>query len=663
MILSHFYILGLLRLTTARLLGSSFGIPSYDIFNPSLNATFDYVVVGAGNAGIPVAVRLAEAGFHVALVEAGSYASLGNGNFSQVPLYASAFQSTFLSSIRNPRTDWGQLTQPQADIVRLYPQGKALGGSTSRGHQAYTFGTTSSYDRWAEMVNDASYLFENFRSWLHKPLNFTRPVLAPPANSSVHYGPDLEHDQSGPVSVTFGAHTWPWSSLMQKAFRQAGILESLHGFTSGSLMGSGCQLMTVDSETFTKESSETSYLQKLGLKNENLVVYTNALATKVIFDVDRRAVGVEVDFSGVFLTLLGRKEIVLSAGAFRTPQLLMLSGIGPRDILTKHDIPVISELPGVGQDLGDHVAIGIARQVAVTTTAELQWNPDYAQAALKDYHSDRPKGPFTTYAGDLLAFEKLPSKFLRRLSPSTQQALDALPPDWPHVEHVALSLYGGPSPGFLGSPDGQNWATLATAIVSPFSRGNVTINSTDPHANPIVNPAYFSDERDTEFAIQAFRRVRDILNQTSLSDVLVGTKSFPPPSMVETDEDVAKYVRMAATSLFQASGTAKMGREGDPMAVINSKARVFGVSNLRVVDASSFPLLMPSHIQATICKSYLLVAPYISGENLRLTLFLDGLAEKIADDMIEDAKKSHGHHKFYDDGAGQQLILADGRGT
>jgi choline dehydrogenase len=607
MILSYFYLLGLLRLITARLLGSSFGIPSYDIFNPSPNATFDYVVVGAGNGGMPVAVRLAEAGFRVALVEAGSYASLGNGNFSQVPLYASAFQSTFPGSIRNPQTDWGQLTEPQADIVRLYPQGKSLGGSTARGHQTYTFGTTSSYDRWAEIVNDESYMFENFRSWLHKPLNFTRPVLARPANSSVQYAPRLEHDQSGPVSVTFGAYAWPWSSWMQKAFLQAGILKSLNGFTSGSLLGSGYQLMTVDSGTFTKESSETSYLQKLGLGNENLIIYTNVLATKVVFDAKKRAVGVEVDCSGVIVTLLAEEEIILSAGAFRTPQLLMLSGIGPRETLKNYNIPLISELPGVGQDLGDHVAIGIARQVAVTTTAELQWNPDYAHSALEDYRSDGPKGPFTTYVGDLLAFEKLPSRFLRRLSPSTQQTLDALPSDWPHVEHVALSLYAGPSKGFLGSPDGRNWATLATAMVSPFSRGNVTINSTDPHTNPIVNPAYFSDERDIELAIQAFRRVQDILNQTSLSDVLVGTESFPPSSLVETDEDVSRFVKIAATSLFQASGTAKMGRKGDPTAVIDSKARVFGVSNLRVVDASSFPLLMPSHIQATICKSYLLV--------------------------------------------------------
>ncbi|KAH7374219.1 GMC oxidoreductase [Cadophora sp. MPI-SDFR-AT-0126] len=637
MLLTHLYCLGLLRSTTARLLGSSFGIPSYDIFNPSPNATFDFVVVGAGNAGLPLAVRLAEAGFRVALVEAGSYASIGNGNFSQVPLYASAFQSTSPSSPRNPQTDWGQLTEPQAGTERIYPQGKALGGSTSRGHQAYTFGTTSSYDQWAEMVNDVSYSFKNFRQWLHKPLNFTRPVLGHPENSSLLFAPDLESVRSGPVSITFGNHIWPWSSSMKNAFLQAGIPKSLNGFTSGSLIGSGWQLMTVDSENFTKESSETSYLQKLGIKNNNLVVYANTLATRVIFDTDKRAVGVLVDFSGVLLTLLVGREVVLSAGAFRTPQLLMLSGIGPHDTLREHGIPLISELAGVGQNLGDHVAIGIAREVAVATTAELQWNEKYAQAALADYHSNRPKGPFTTYAGDLLAFEKLPPRFLHRLSPSARQALDALPPDWPHLEHVALSLYGGPSHGFIGSPDGQNWATLATAIVSPFSRGNVTINSTDPHVNPIVNPAYFSDERDIELAIQAFRRVQDILNQTSLANVLVGMKSFPPPSMIKTDEDVSKYVQIAATSLFQASGTAKMGRKNETMAVLDSNARVFGVSSLRVVDASSLPLLMPSHIQATMY----------------------GLAEKIADDMLKDAKKSHGHSKFHDDGAGQQPMMSD----
>ncbi|KAE8421060.1 glucose-methanol-choline oxidoreductase [Aspergillus pseudocaelatus] len=597
--------------------GSSFGLPTFDIFNVSASVTFDYIVIGAGTAGIPVAVRLAEAGNTVALIEAGSLHHLGNGNFSQVPLYASAFQHTYPGSMINPIVDWNLTTTPQAGLNRLYPQGKAVGGTSTRSHQAFTFAPKSSYQEWADAVDDQSYTWENFTPYLTKPINFTVPSLSYRfSNSTPRSPPHWKRHTSGPLQITFSNHVWPWATWIRKALIGLGFEENRDGFVGGSLHGVAHQLSTLDATSFTKETSDSSYLNRLGINNENLVVYTNALATRILFDTSKTANGVEFDYGGLLLKVSCRKEVIVSAGAFHSPQLLMLSGIGPKATLEQYGINVISDLAGVGQNLGDHVCAGISRKVSVPTTAELQWNADAAAQALKDYQSSPPRGPYTTYAADLLAFEKLPQRYRRNLRRFTRNSLDNIDADRPELEFVALSAYGGPHSGFLGSPDGHNWATLAVALVSPFSRGNVSIISDRAHDNPIVNPAWMSDPRDPEIALQAFRRLQDILNSTFLAPVLVGHEAFPPASALETDSQVLAFVQNYTNPLFQASGTAKMGRKSDPMAVIDSKARVFGVKNVRIVDASSLPILLPSHIQGTIY----------------------GLAEKIADDIIRHDK-------------------------
>ncbi|KAF9884908.1 hypothetical protein FE257_000899 [Aspergillus nanangensis] len=587
----------------SRLIGSSFGPPTFDIFNVSASVTFDYIVIGAGTAGIPLAVRLAEAGSTVALVEAGSLHHLGNGNFSQVPLYASAFQHTYPGSMINPMVDWNLTTTPQTGLNRLYPQGKAVGGTSTRSHQAFMFAPKSSYQKWADVVNDQSYTWEAITPYLTKPINFTVPSLSYRfSNSTARSPPHWKSHTSGPLQITFSNYAWPWATWIKKALIGLGFEENLDGFVGGSLYGVAHQLSSLDATSFTKETSDSSYLNRLGLKNENLVVYTNALVTQILFDDYRAAKGVKFDYGGLQLKLSCRKEVIVSAGAFRSPQLLMLSGIGPKATLEQHGINVISDLAGVGQNLGDHVCAGISRRVRVPTTAELQWNADAAAQAIKDYEASPPRGPYTSYAADLLAFEKLPETYRRKLSRAARNSLDHLDTDRPEIEFVAFSAYGGPHSGFIGSPDGHNWATLAVALVSPFSRGNVSILSDRAQDNPIVNPAWMSDPRDTDIALQAFRRLQDILNSTFLAPVLDGHEAFPPASLLETDSQILAFIQKYTNPLFQASGTAKMGQKSDPMAVIDSKARVFGVKNVRVVDASSLPILLPSHIQGTVCK-------------------------------------------------------------
>ena len=587
-----------------RLLGSSFAGSAFNIFNPSPNATYDYVIVGGGNAGIPVAVRLAEAGHSVALVEGGSFYEIGNSNFSQVPLYAPAFSGPDPNGV-SPMVDWNFTTTPQTgedNQVKLYPRGKTLGGSSARNYQAFHFGTNGSYQQWANMVGDDSYKMENFGEYLHKPLNFTQPASSRAANGTAQYAQNLLQDKQGPLQVTFGAYTWAFSTWARLAFAQVGMPNRQDGFTAGALHGNSYELLTIDATSFTRDSSETSYLRRLGLKDPNLIVYPNTLAKRVIFNTDKKATGVEIDFGGLPRTLHARNEVVLSGGAFQSPQLLMISGIGPKATLDKFNIPVLVDLAGVGQNMWDHVLGGISYRVDVVTTAHLETDPAYAQNALDEYLSETPRGPLTSFASDILAFEKLPSPYRNKLSNATLLGLQQFPGDWPELEYFLSSGYAGPQAGYLGSPDGLDYGSLYVGLVAPFSRGNVTIQSADMADKPIINPNWLEDPRDQDVVVQAWHRLREIFGASALKPILIGEEAYPGLANTTTDEQILQHIRSAFSSVLHASCTCKMGRSNDTMAVVDSQARVFGVEGLRVVDASSFALLPPGHPQATVCK-------------------------------------------------------------
>ncbi len=587
-----------------RLLGSSFAAPAFNIFNPSPNATYDYVVVGGGNAGIPVAVRLAEAGFTVALIEGGSFYEIGNSNFSQVPLYAPAFSGPDPNGV-SPMVDWNFLTTPQTgedNQVKLYPRGKTLGGSSARNYQAFHFGTNGSYRQWADMVGDDTYQMENFAEYLHKPLNFTPPASSRAANGTAQFARNLLQDKKGPLQVTYGAYAWAFSTWARLAFSQVGMANREDGFTTGALHGNSYELLTVDATSFTRDSSETSYLQRLGLNNPNLIVYPNTLAKRVLFNSDKKATSVEIDFGGLPRTLDARKEIILSGGAFQSPQLLMVSGIGPKATLDKYNIPVLVDLPGVGQNMWDHVLGGISYRVDVVTSARLGADPAYAQSSLDQYLSEPPRGPLTAFASDILAFEKLPAPYRSKLSNVTLHGLQQFASDWPELEYFLNSAYAGPQAGYLGSPDSLDYGSLYVGLVAPFSRGNVTIQSADMADKPIINPNWLSDPRDQDVVVQAWHRLRQIFGASSLKPILIGEEAYPGLANTTTDAQILDHIRSAFGSVLHASCTCKMGRRNDTMAVVDSQARVFGVTNLRVVDASAFALLPPGHPQATVCK-------------------------------------------------------------
>lgn len=277
---------------------------------------------------------------------------------------------------------------------------------------------------------------------------------------------------------------------------------------------------------------------------------------------------------------------------------------------------------------------GPAYAVNVVTHSLLGNSPRFRELQIDAFNSNQT-GILTNNGNDFIGFEKFPASFRANFSNSTRSSLEALPPDWPELEWVISDTYSGYFQDLAtGSPvDGKNYFTPVMGLLAPFSRGNVTINSSDTTVNPIVNPNLLGDPRDQEQAIAAYRRARQLPQTAAMKPVVIGDEAFPGLN-VTLDEDILRVIQASASTIWHASCTCKMGTADDPRAVVDSKARVFGFQNLRVVDASALPFLPPIHPTSTICKYAQTLSAYVR----RRLMIADAFAEKIADDMLNDGR-------------------------
>lgn len=220
-----------------------------------------------------------------------------------------------------------------------------------------------------------------------------------------------------------------------------------------------------------------------------------------------------------------------------------------------------------------------------------------------DLYNTKRTGMLTNTGDDMLGWEKLPESSRRKLSKSAQAALAEFPADWPEVEFLLDDEFVGSAKDLLDDAptDGKMYASVAIAVITPLSRGNVTILSNDTSINPAISPNFLLDPRDAEVAVQAFKRARALWDTPALQEISIGDEVFPGKN-VTTDEEILEVIRANSLEVYHASATNKMGRRNDPMAVVDSKARVIGVEGLRVVDISAFPFLPPGHPQATVCE-------------------------------------------------------------
>ncbi|PHH82008.1 hypothetical protein CDD82_7325 [Ophiocordyceps australis] len=586
-----------------------------------VDKAFDYIVVGGGTAGNAIGTRLAEGGFSVAIVEAGAYYDVTKDGVHNIPS-ADCFNLGGHENAKVPEMDWSIMTEPQAGAYqrRIHiSRGKCLGGSSALNGMVYQRPSSQAYDQWAEAVGDDSYRREFFEPYYKKSVNFTMPHHSRRlANASA---PDDASDfaantEGGPVQVGFSNWIAPWSTWVEKALDSAGISKTL-GSDRGELLGHHYTRTTIRASDSTRSTSVEYILAAMKKGVTTLKVFTKTQATKILLDGEKRAVGVKVWSKGAEYRLEAANEVIVSAGAFHSPHLLMLSGIGPPTTLKQHGIPVEAVLPGVGQNMWDHVMFAPSWHINTPAIGTVFSRPWTMSKYMKQFKQSRD-GPLASNNVELISWEKLPAKYRTRFSPETAQRLQSeFSADWPEAEYMAAALHLGnwAVPALQQPMDGKAYGSILCGLNAPLSRGNVTLKSASPFDNPLVNPNYLSDEADRQVIVAMYRRVRDIWKTPELQAVTIGGEYFPGDH-IQTDDEMLDAIRKSLMTIWHPACTCKMGSSKDPMAVVDSQARVFGVDRLRVVDASAFPILPPGHPQATVYA----------------------LAEKIADAIIKASR-------------------------
>jgi choline dehydrogenase len=591
--------------------GSSFGVPS-------INAAYDYVVVGGGTAGLTLAQRLVEqqAG-SVAVIEAGTFYELSNGNLSEVPAWAVYWNGNVPSDYQ-PMADWGYVTTPQKGANNMemhYPRGKSLGGSSARNYMIYHRPTKGSMDRWAEKVGDKSYSWDQFLPWMEKSITFipeNKELRL--ANASQPYSVETLSKGTGPLKLTFANWVYAFPTWASKAMNKIGIPFREEGLQDGGLMGHAYSMYTIDPETQIRASSSSAFLEPALEEGEpDYTVYPLTMAKKIIFDSSKKATGVQVDTAGAVYTLSARKEVILAAGAIGSPQLLQVSGVGPKDVIKKLGVPQVAELAGVGKNFQDQLLFGVSHPVNLVT-ASSYGRPGYIQEQEKLFN-EKGAGSLSSVGADMTGWEKVPAASRKNLSPDVRATLDKLPADWPELEYIAFSGYGGNGSTFTTSDpgDGKQYATFTVVLVAPLSRGSVTATSKDTSVAPAIDPAYLTHKGDVEVALAGFKRAREFWASDAIKPVVLGGEAFPGANF-KTDEQIIKQIRGGFQTIYHGSCTCAMGTAKDPMAVIDTQARVYGVKGLRVVDASSFPMLPPGHPQSIVYALAEKIACDISGK-------------------------------------------------
>lgn len=514
---------------------------------------YDYVIAGGGSAGSVLAARLSEdPGVSVCLVEAG-----GDG---RGPLFRTPLGMLPMLPGRPPIANWAFETVPQPGLGgrRSYqPRGKALGGSGAIGGMLYTRGHPRDYDGWADLGCTGW-------SWL-KVLSYFR------RSENNERGRDIFHADEGPLRVANQRSPRPVSLAFVQACAESGI--RLNDDFNGSRQdGAGLYQVTQyfgDGRNGQRCSSATAYLHPAASR-PNLTVVTGAHVTGIVFD-GRAATGIRFRRKGLLQEVTATREVILSAGVFGSPQLLLLSGIGPATELALHGIPTLQELPGVGKNLQDNIDFTVLWTSRDSDMLGL--SPRGALGLLG--HALRWKrtgtGMLASPGAEAGAFVKSDPALDR---PDLQ--LHFVPG---LIDDHARKLHYGP--GF----------SCHVCVLRPYSRGEVGLHDRDPLSPPRIDPRYLEDERDAALLLKGVRLARRVMEAAAL-DGYRGRELYLDG--VETDEELLQHIRRRADTIYQPVGTCRMGR--DEMSVVDPELKVRGIERLRVVDASVMPTLIGGNI-------------------------------------------------------------------
>ena len=529
------------------------------------NTTFDTIIVGAGTAGSLLANRLsAERGRRVLLLEAG-----GKDDYHWIHIPVG-----YLHCIGNPRTDWLYQTEADAGLngrSLRYPRGKVLGGCSSINGMIYMRGQARDYEHWADLTGDDAWRWRNVLQAFRRHEDHWRldqPGQADAAFEQLHG--NRRTGSSGEWRVERQRLRWDILDAFAQAAQQAGI-PATQDFNGGDNEGVG--YFEVNQKGGWRWNTAKAFLRPTCYGRPNFELWTHAQATRLVTerqpDGTLRCTGVQVWTGREMVTAHASGEVLLCAGAVNSPQLLQLSGIGPGALLQAHGVPVLHDLPGVGANLQDHLQIRAVYQVRDVPTLNQLSASLWGKARIGLEYALRRSGPMSMAPSQLGAFTRSSPD---RPHPNLQF----------HVQPLSLDAFGEPLHAFPAF-------TASVCNLNPSSRGSVAIQSPRFEDAPAIAPNYLSTPEDRQVAADSLRVVRRIAGQPALARY--APQEYRPGPQYQSDEELARLAGDIATTIFHPVGTTRMGREDDPLAVLDARLRVRGVAGLRVVDAGAMPTI------------------------------------------------------------------------